>query len=209
MLGASQVQASVIGVAVDAIGSVNAPVGSTQFRSALGGDAIKYLIPLSASSTPCTFGVDCGTTSDSGSGGTLMSMFLRFDPISTSHASILDISFEDLDLIGINDPANFLESVEVFNSTNASLTGLIDDISSGFVTGDSNTQQLLSLDLGILSSTTLWLELQFSASYDRRGTNTPEYLIASVHSVVSEPSIIALFALGLFGVGFARRGKHS
>ena len=195
----------IIGVAVDDFTTPDG-VGSTEYRSALGGDAIKYYIPLE--NTDCTYGDGtCGTVSDSGNGGGILSMNMMFTPVDMV-ASSLSILFEDLDLKDANDPWGFFESIQVFDGAGTKLTPLITDISSRLVIGDRNTQQLLSLDLGILTSDTYFMTLNFQAEYYRDGRNTPEYLIASINQTsVPEPSILALLSLGLFGVGVARRKK--
>lgn len=193
----------IIGVAVDDF-TTPVSVGSTEYRSALGGDAIKYYIPLG--DTDCTYGIGtCGTVSDSGDGGGTLSMNLMFTPVDLV-ASTLSVLFEDLDLKNANDPYGFFESVQVFDDTGIELTPLITDISSSLVIGDRDTQQLLSLDLGILTSDTYFVTLNFKAEYYTNGRNTPEYLIASIdQNSVPEPSVLALLSLGLFGVGVAGR----
>ena len=195
----------IIGVAVDDFTTPDG-VGSTEYRSALGGDAIKYYIPLG--NTDCTYGDGtCGTVSDSGDGGGILSMNLMFTPVDMV-ASSLSVLFEDLDLKDANDPYGFFESVQVLDGSGIALTPLITDISSSLVIGDKDTQQLLSLDLGILTSDTYFVTLNFQAEYYMDGRNTPEYLIASINQTsVPEPSILALLSLGLFGVGVARRKK--
>ncbi|TDJ41207.1 MAG: PEP-CTERM sorting domain-containing protein [Gammaproteobacteria bacterium] len=205
LFAATLAQATVIGVTVDGVSSMTA-VGETENRAALGGAlAVKYYIPLTDTSD-CVYGVSCGTSSDSGSGGTLMSMFLMFDPISTPAGYTLEILFEDLDLIDVNDPVGFLETLQVWNSVGISLTGLITDIASSYVVGNHLTQQLLTLNLGPIVSSPLWLELTFSASYVHRGWNTPEFLIATVSSV-PEPATLSLLGAGLLGLVFIRRKR--
>lgn len=193
----------VIGVAVDDF-TTPTSVGSTEYRSALGGDAIKYYIPLE--DADCTYGIgSCGTVSDSGDGGGILSMNLMFTPVDMVTSS-LSILFEDLDLIDANDPYGFFESVQVFDGTGFELTPKITDISSSLVTGDKDTQQLLSLDLGLLTSDTYFATLKFDADYYKTGRNTPEYLIASIDQVtIPEPSVLALLSLGLFGIGISKR----
>lgn len=197
-----------IGVTVDNFTNT-ASVGSTQYRSALGGDAIKYYIPLG--NTDCTYGINgCGTSSDTGNGGGTLSMNIMFSPVD-SVASTLSINFEDLDLIGANDPYGFFESVQVFDSSGNALTSLITDISSGMVMGDALTQQLLNVDLGVLSSDTYFTTLKFNADFYTYGRNTPEYLIASIdQTTVPEPSTLLLLCAGILGIGITgRRNKKA
>ena len=203
-LFAMPVHAATVGVAVDAIGSSNG-VGDTEYRGLLGGDAIEYYIPLSDDGS-CTFGVDCGVSSDTGRGGTEMSMFLRFDGLSTTSNSTLRISFEDLDLYGVNDPWWFSETVELLDDAGDSLTGLISNISSSYVTGNHDTQQFLSFDLGVLDSSTQFFELSFTASSHYYARNTPEYLVAEISSVPL-PAAGFLLLGGLAGLGLAKRRK--
>ena len=192
-------KASTIGVAVD--GVAGNPVGNTLvFRPALGGNAIRYFIPLNGSSG--IFGAGgtgdngFGQVSDSGSGGGVLSMFLEFTPVSTSSASVLNVHFEDLDLAGVNDPFGFLEKVDVLDSFGTSLTGgPITNIASLFVTGN-NLTQVLTLGLGVLAADPFYLRLDFTSQYIGYGTNTAEYLIAKV-SPVPLPAALPLFGAGL------------
>jgi len=200
--GATSASAATVGVAVDGIGS-DITVGNTS--NVLGEGTIDFFIPLSGAN--CTYGVSgCGTSADSGSGGPTMSMFLKFDPVQTSIASVLTVDFEDLDLNGINDPGGFLETLRVFDSGGSALTDLITDI-GGIVTGD-NDQQQLSLNLGVLGSSPLWLQMTFSASLlDGTGRNTVEHLRASV-APVPLPAAGVLMLLGLGGLAAVGRRRR-
>ena len=110
LFAASLAQATVIGVTVDGIAS-DFTVGSTEVRPALGATpAVRYFIPLTYTPSDCVYGVTCGTSPDWGSGGTVMAMFVKFAPVSTSAVTSLEILFEDLDLIDVNDPWGFLET---------------------------------------------------------------------------------------------------
>ncbi len=198
--------AATVGTAVSSIGSTSA-IGDTEYRSALSGDAIKYFIPLTSGGS-CVYGVDCGVAQDSGYGGTEMSMFLYFDGVSTTSASTLNIVFEDLDLLGVNDPDWFRETLNIFDALGNSLTGLLDDISSPLVSGDYDTQQILSLDLGILDSASTFVELRFTADSDKNAWNTPEYLRADISSVPLPASSLLLMG-GIAGLGAMARRRRA
>jgi hypothetical protein len=200
--------AATIGVAVDAIGS-STTVGTTVVNpGGLTGTAIEYFIPLTTPGT-CTYGVDCGTSSDTGSGGTAMSMFLKFTPIDTLTPAKLVVDFDDLDLIGAADTVSFFETFQVYNSLGGALTSLITDITDPGMSGNTSTQQF-NLDLGLISDP-FWLEFVFTSASRTSGTNTPEYLIATiVPSPVPLPAALPLFFSALTGlgvVGWRRRRK--
>jgi len=207
LMAAPAANAGIIGVTVDP--GDNSIVGETEFRAALGGDAIKYFIPLGDDSG--VYGVDdggdFGLTSDFGNGGGTLSMYLLFEPINVGAPYVLDILFEDLDLANANDPVGFFESIEVLSADGlTSLSGgVITDI-GGLIAGDASTQQLLSLFLGAITDDPFLVRLDFTAAFSSYGSNTAEYLIAEINEVPI-PGAVWLFVAGLAGFGFAGRAK--
>jgi len=207
VIAAPAAHAAIIGVTVDP--GDNSEAGETEFRSALGGDAVRYFIPLGNDSG--VYGVDdsgdFGLTADSGNGGGTLSMYILFDGVNVGSEYVLDIMFEDLDLADANDPNGFFESLEVLSADGStSLTGLITDISNPLVTGDASTQQLLSIFLGAIMSEAFVIRLDFIADFKDKGTNTAEFLIAEIKEVPI-PAALPLFLAGIAGLGFAGRGK--
>jgi hypothetical protein len=211
-----------VGVAVSAVGSTDPAVGTTESRPALGGDAIKYFIPL-RDGGPFTYGVGStckarGMCSDTGDGGAILQMILRFSPISTTAPSTLTINFDDLDLNGVNDPSGFFESLNIFRGATSLTGGWIKNISSLFVDGDHNIQTL-SLLLNLPITDPLYLVLKFKAKSDFNGTNTAEYLRATITTVEQEtppplptplPGALVLMGsvlAGSFGFGAWRRRR--
>lgn len=209
LFAAPAASAAVIGVTVDP--SDNSVVGETEFRPALGDEAVRYFIPLNGNSADGIYGVDdggqYGLTSDSGSGGPTLSMYLLFEGLNAGGAYTLDILFEDLDLAGANDPNGFFETLEVLSADGmTSFSGLITNITDPLVSGDAGTQQLLSLFLGTIASESFLIRLDFTADFSGKGSNTAEFLIAEV-SEVPLPAAAWLFLAGVAGFGFAGRGK--
>lgn len=208
---ASAASAAVIGVTVDP--NDNSLVGETEFRTALGGEAVRYFIPLNGADTDGVYGVDdsgdYGLTSDAGSGGPTLSMYMLFDGVTAGSTYALDILFEDLDLAGANDPTGFFETLEVFSADGlTSLSGLITNISNAQVSGDAGTQQLLSLFLGTIAADSFVIRLDFTANFTSHGRNTPEFLIAEI-SEVPIPAALPLFLAGIAGFGFAARSRKT
>ena len=143
------VAATVTGYAVKAVsGPLNDDLAGVVVSRPIG-NAIQYYIPLN-SGTSGIFGNSgacgsggVGTCSDTGSAGGTLTMNLRFDGVGLGSA-ILKIVFEDLDLIGVGDPAGFLESVNVLNAAGTTLSGgPITNISSLLVDGNADVQTLV------------------------------------------------------------------
>ena len=225
MLGVAIAAASAINPA-GAVTATGIAVGSTVSSAQVGviadglflDNAIRYFIPLTDTNGTYGTGPSCsgtgfGTCSNTGDGGGLLRMILRFSPVSTTMPSTLSVLFEDLDLRNANDPAGFLESLEIVRANGTTLTGLITTI-GGLITGNHDLQTL-TLVLGVLSSDPLYLKLLFKASSTFIGTNTPEYLIATITSPnpavspVPLPGALWLMGTVLFGAaGLAKWRKR-
>jgi hypothetical protein len=218
---ASAVPVTTVGLAVGSVGSMD-EIGIKASKPDLGGDAIKYFIPLGNSGG--TYGVGrykCGgtgfgTCSDTGDGGKTLKMILYFSSVSTLNPSKLTINFEDLDLHGVSDPAHFFESLNIFRAGTSLTGGWITDI-GGLITGD-NDDQTLNLDLGKSTVSSLWLVLKFKATSDFIGTNTAEFLRATISELPQEASPVPLpgalvlmgsVLTGFWGIGFRRRRARS
>ncbi|MEM1075686.1 MAG: VPLPA-CTERM sorting domain-containing protein [Pseudomonadota bacterium] len=171
-------------------------------------DIVGYFIPLN---DDCTFGDgDCGLEADRGLGGSL-TMWLYFAGVEAGKQTA-NFFFEDLDLIGGNDPLGFFETVELFDSENQSVV-VVDDLDGDYgdivdVGGNSDTQRAISLDLGYLDAGNYFLKLGmtsdvtldfFGGNRDKKRDckkylkghshkywkcpkNTPEFLIATIET---------------------------
>jgi len=182
-LGSPATAATITGVAVSSVGSTGPGIGLTEDKPLLGGKAIEYFVPLGNGSGTYGTGSTCsagfGTCADTGNGGGTLSMVLRFSPITSAVPSYLTVKFEDLDLKGVNDPNGFLESLNVFRGGTSITGGWITNISSSLVDGDHNSQ-ILKLLLNAPINDPLYLVMKFTAKSDFNGTNTPEYLRATI-----------------------------
>ncbi len=101
----------------------------------------------------------------------------------------MTVKFQDLDLIGANDPANF---VELFNLRDENGTSILPGGAAitnvgGLITGNNDSQTLTYvLPNGVLE-TPLWLLLRFQADWNQNGTNTMEHLLATITSLDAPP----------------------
>jgi hypothetical protein len=213
--------ATITGVAVSGLNSTT-PVGSTIDEPSLGGKAIEYFVPLGdksgtfgGSGSNCALGF--GTCADTGNGGGTLSMVLRFSPITATVPSYLTVKFDDLDLKGVNDPNGFLESLNVYRNGTSITGGWITNISSSLVDGDHNTQ-VLKILLNAPINDPLYLVMNFTAKSDFNGTNTPEYLRATIDVGDNAPPIptplpatlvlMGSLLTGSYGVGVWRRRRR-
>jgi hypothetical protein len=231
VLPANAATVSTVGVAVKGVGS-STQVGNTQNRG-IGDDAIEYFIPLHGSGT-LAYGVGSacshhgyGTCSDIGYGGPTLRMVLRFEP-SASGKNELTIKFEDLDLNGVNDPAGFLETLNLSLGTRTKvgwhwvtsytpLAGPFSSLVSPFRPDGNSDTQILDLLLDLPTTDPLYLVLDFTAHSTFKGQNTPEYLWATLSPAdanipVATPLPGALVLMGsvltsFFGVGAWRRRR--
>ena len=172
---------------------------------------------------------DYGLVADSGwtdaanpLGGPVLSMSIFFDIPDGMKGDILTLWFGDLDLKLLNTPYGFFETINFIDGLGSITAGTIYDWSvlAGFsdVTVDDNniappnnsdvTVEISGLDL----TGPFWLNMEFSSySENLYGDywNTKEKLSAELHTSVPEPAVMALFGIGLLGLGFARRRMHS
>lgn len=208
----SAAEAAIVGVTTNQAGTT--VVGDTENRPALGGTSVRYFVPLG--DTSGTYGVsnsgNFGRSADSGNGGGILTMYLRFTGLTVGQGYTLRVAFEDLDLNGVNDPAGFLENLRVRTAAGTDISGLITTLGptplgGGSVTGNT-TSQLLTLFVGAATSTQMVWRLDFQASFAGQGTNTAEYLRAEL-SPVPVPAALPLMLAGLAGLGFASRKKNA
>jgi hypothetical protein len=194
--------AATVGTPVSAIGSTT-EVGTGNVAA---DGTIKFYIALDGTET---FGVSGGgLTADtcfaSGCGGTL-NMYLAFSPVMVG-PSLLTLSFTDLDLFGVNDPSNFLESVRIIS--NGVTLALVDALTDPeVVQAQTNaTGQVLQIALNVASDP-FWLALKFKSIFPGGTsgwwTNTPEYLLATI-SPVPLPGAFWLLGSALGALGWLR-----
>lgn len=223
-----------LGKPVEAIGSNVQAVptcGSEACYNSVTGE-IGFYIPLNSADNG-TYGMDipgpadeAGTFSDSKTGpftnSGALTMYLRFTPIAPFPlaSAALTFSFVDLDLIGVNDPNGFTETIQFFSATNSALTPVITTNSSSgssplnyTVTGNANTQSIVFSDVrSIITSDPFYAKVVFGSKETNSGTyrNTLESLTATLTTstaAVPEPTSMLLLGSGLVALGAWRRGK--
>jgi len=183
------------------------PVGFTENRPALGGQAIKYFITLENVGGTYGVGGSCegtgtGTCHDEGNGNGVLEMHLRF-----AFAQALDdgnktlqIRFEDLDLWPKQDPWWHFEAVQVEGYTDF-ITSAFNPLLSWNWQSDVITLTLLLA--GLPGDDEFFFKLRFYADPLFSGRNTPEYLIAQLTGTLATPlpAAVWLFISALAGLG--------
>ncbi len=231
---------SVDGITVEAIGS-QADAGRTNSA----GQTV-YYIPLSEDTTG-TYGyteITCGNGS-SGTAGTCydrgdgagyvdasaleMNIFFDKDVSGPLASASLDFWFRDLDLVGVNDPFGFFESLSLSywdgEGDGSTLTRIgadaiinATDLAPGTADISSVDPITWSLDLATLgvlpllsNSDGFWVQLGFGSDFHTDGRNTAERLTAQLNvsvSAVPVPAAFWLFGTALIGfIGMSRRTR--
>jgi hypothetical protein len=166
-----------------------------------------------------------------------MNIFFDTGVIAESGSAQLDLFFRDLDLDPVNDPEDFFESISLsfwnttindFEQKGDIIEEVVDLTSDAYLLGTStnlgpspnasNDPFTWSLDLatlGILGDLNksvsedggFWIQLGFGSKYTGTGSNTSEYLKATLTvAPVPVPAAVWLFGTALIGfVGMSRR----
>jgi len=224
----AQADTVLLGVPVSGVGGTqavpNCPTmeGQSCYNATTG--AITFFIPLKLS-TSGVFGVTTvtggtsGTFADTGSGtSNALTMFLMFSPVDLPvQTATLTFSFIDLDLIGVNDPAQFFEKVKFYADDGTALTDWITTNGQTgssplvfTVSGNSTSQTIFFPDVTSIMENPFYVQLQFGSQWNQTGTNTPEKLTATLATTpVPEPGTFTLFATGLAGAALSRRRRKA
>jgi len=208
-----------LGSAQAALISTGVPVDSNGNPVAAGNvdpnGTISFYIPLSGGHAG-TFGVggvglSAGSFSGNGGAGS-MDMYLSFSP--TAGGTTLQLLFEDLDLIGVNDPSGFLENVAVYTFDMSSQLAFVDNVSDPEVVLANTNGLNQELQISLLSLLPLGdpflVKLRFTAGAIK-GTNTVETLRANLIGTTSvpEPASLLSFGIGQIGLGFLAVRRRS
>jgi hypothetical protein len=180
--------------------------GSIDFYALLNGSGT-YSNTVGQSADTCTIGAY-----SSNCGGGLLTMWLRFEP-TASGTNLLTLRFTDLDLVGVNDPSYFFESVSIYRGSSSTSLADVDNVNDVPTVVSANVdQQVLRLAVDLASTSPLFTRLVIAtrfAANAARGTyvNTEERLLATLSGPVSvpEPATLSMLGAGLLLIGFARR----
>jgi hypothetical protein len=183
---------------------------------------IRMWLPLEGGTeaNPLQYGVNgVGISSsvfDSDATNGFMEMWLYFSPNEVPAASaVLDLKFKDLDLIGVNDPHYFLESVQI-----TTMGASVEATSASDAVSANNHSQTISIDLIGLGleldadDEELWTRLLFNVQNNYAGNaqhliNTKETMRATLTTTaVPEPATYAILGAGLL-VAAARRRQQT
>ena len=151
------------------------------------------------------------TTAQAPSSGS-MNMYLKFAP-TTLGANMLKLTLDDLDIIGANDPAGFLESVEIFLQDGTSLA-LIDQATDPWVVSAPSTGlQVMQVPFTVTQNP-LYIRLGFKANTNALTgwwENTKEFMTATITPVagaaVPERATLMLSMFGLLALMFVSRRR--
>lgn len=212
LAGVASAATVIPGYAVAGLGQTT-EVGLTAYRDLDGNGStekvVKYYIPLTpygaGSGSSGTYAVSAGGTtgvvSDSSTAAEpsgWLDMYLRFTPIEEAGPHFLRLYFEDLDLNGVNDPANFLEDISIYSGSD-----LVNPIGQftvgGNYTGNSlgtpspnlpdppyapgdysvvsnpNYQQITLYYVDVPDDTDFYIKLHFTSDYERVYNNCRLY----------------------------------
>lgn len=195
------------GTPVDGLNSSTQVGIQNQESTTFGFDAnvIDFYIPLSSGASG-TYGVGgVGESSDTGSTGGTLTMYMEFTPVSAGPNKVLTY-FDDLDVIGDNDPSGFLESVEFFDQGGTSLAN-VNNITDAEITSFASGQQLLTVLVPNVTTNPFYAQYVFTSYPTFYGRNTVEKMTAVI-SPVPIPAAFPLLASALLGLLMLARRRQ-